>query len=153
VNRFGLACALLGAALLLPSLLPLPAAAQQVRLLVQSSPLAGFNFHEAPRAWQGMRVGDELELSREPGNVYDGKAISVRWRGRMLGYVPRAQNAALAAAMDRGVPVYARVSRLERHRNPRKRIEFEVYVECAHPGALHRGAACSRSALALSAVR
>ncbi len=104
-------------------------AAQQVRILVQSSPLAGFNYHQAPEVWQGMRVGDALKLEREPDNVHDAGAISVQWRGHKLGYVPRAQNAALAWAMDRGESLDARVSRLQPHRNPRKRIEFEVYVE------------------------
>ncbi len=111
------------------SLLPRPAAAPQVRILVQSSPLAGFNFHQAPEVWQGMRIGDALRLEREPDNAYDGKAVRVELRGHKLGYVPRAQNAALAWAMDRGEILNARVSRLQPHRNPRKRIEFEVYVE------------------------
>ena len=104
-------------------------AAQQVRILVQSSPLAGFNYHQAPEVWQGTRIGDALKLQREPDNVHDAGAISVQWRGHKLGYVPRAQNAALAWAMDRGESLDARVSRLQPHRNPRKRIEFEVYVE------------------------
>lgn len=111
------------------TILPAPTAAQQVRLLVQSSPLAGFNYHQAPEVWQGMRVGDALALEREPDNVHDARAISVLWRGRKLGYVPRAHNAALAWAMDRGESLDARVSRLQPHRNPRKRIEFEVFVE------------------------
>ena len=76
-----------------------------------------------------MRIGDALLLEREPDNVHDTRAISVQWRGHKLGYVPRAQNAALAWAMDRGESLDARVSRLQPHRNPRKRIEFEVYVE------------------------
>jgi hypothetical protein len=105
------------------------ALAQQVRVLVQSSPLAGFKYHEAPKIWQEMRVGDALSLEREPDNVHDATAISVKWRGHMLGYVPRAQNAALAWAMDRGENLDARVSRLQPHRNLRKRIEFEVYVD------------------------
>jgi hypothetical protein len=105
------------------------AEAQQVRMLVQSSPLAGFNYHQAPEVWQGMRVGDALRLEREPDNVHDPSAISVQWRGHKLGYVPRAQNAALAWAMDRGERLDARVSRVQPHRNPRKRIEFEVHVE------------------------
>ena len=109
--------------------LPRPAAAQQVRLLVQSSPLAGFNYHQAPEVWRGMRVGDALRLAREPDNAYDAQAVRVEWRGHKLGYVPRAQNAALAWAMDKGENLEARVSRLQPHRNPRKRIESEVYVE------------------------
>ena len=105
------------------------ATAQQVRILVQSSPLAGFNYHQAPEVWRGMRIGDALRLERELENVHDVRAIGVRWQGYKLGYVPRAQNAALAWAMDRGENLNARVSRLQPHRNPRKRIEFEVYVE------------------------
>ena len=111
------------------TLLPRPAAAQQVRILVQSSPLAGFNYHQAPEVWRGMRIGDALRLEREPDNAYDGKAVRVEWQGHKLGYVPRTQNAALAWAMDRGETLSARVSRLQPHRNPRKRMEFEVYVE------------------------
>lgn len=118
-----------GLALLAGLSLPPPAAAQQVRILVQSSPLAGFNYHQAPAVWRGMRVGDALRLAREPDNAYDARAVRVEWRGHKLGYVPRAQNAALAWAMDSGATLNARVSRLQRHRNPRKRMEFEVYVE------------------------
>lgn len=121
---------LLAAALLAGlCVLPGPTAAQQVRVLVQSSPLAGFRYHQGSEAWGHMRVGDALLLEREPDNVHDAQAISVRWRGHKLGYVPRAQNAAIAWAMDRGESLDARVSRLQPHRDPRKRIEFEVYVE------------------------
>jgi hypothetical protein len=109
--------------------LPRSAAAQQVRLLVQSSPLAGFRYHQAADVFGEMRTGDVLELLREPDNAHDPKAIRVEWRGHKLGYVPRAQNAAVAWAMDRGEHLSARVSRLQKHRNPRKRIEFEVYVD------------------------
>ncbi|MCX7143499.1 MAG: HIRAN domain-containing protein [Proteobacteria bacterium] len=126
MNRHTLLAAVLVAGL---CAMPLPAPAQQVKLLVQSSPLAGFNYYQAPEVWRGMRVGDALMLEREPDNVHDGRAISVRWQGHKLGYVPRAQNAALAWAMDRGDTLDARVSRLQPHRNPRKRMEFEVYVE------------------------
>lgn len=109
--------------------LPQTAAAQQVRVLVQSAPLAGFNYHQAPSVWRDLRVGDALRLAREPDNAHDRGAVRVEWRGHKLGYVPRAQNAALAWAMDRGEVLEARVSRLQAHRNPRKRVEFEVYIE------------------------
>ena len=106
-----------------------PAAQPSVRLLVQSSPLAGFRYAEAAEAWPHLSAGDALELVREPDNPHDANAVRVEWRGRKLGYVPRAENGALAWAMDRGEPLRARVSRLAEHRNPRRRIEFEVYVE------------------------
>jgi hypothetical protein len=111
--------------------LAVPAAVhgQAVRLLVQSSPLAGFRYHEAAAAWAGLRVGDRLDLVREPANPHDPNAVRVEWRGRMLGYVPRGQNAALAWALDRGETVAARISALRAHPNPRLRVELEVFVE------------------------
>ena len=100
-----------------------------VRLLVQSSPLAGYRYAEAAKVWPLLKLGDELELSLEADNPHDANAVRVAWRGRKLGYVPRAENAALAWAMARGERVSAHVSRLHEHRNGRRRLEFEVSVE------------------------
>jgi hypothetical protein len=118
--------------LLLPGLLLLfisAASAQSVQLLVQSSPLAGFRYGEAAQVMPLMRAGDALELVREADNPHDPNAVRVEWRGRMLGYVPRRENAALAWGLDRGTTLRARVSRLAEHPNPARRIEFEVYIE------------------------
>jgi hypothetical protein len=100
-----------------------------VRLLVQSSLLAGFRYYDATLAWEALRVGDVLELARQADNPHDAGAVAVLWRGRMLGYVPRRENAALAWALDRGERLHARISRLTAHPDPRRRLEFEVYVE------------------------
>ena len=100
-----------------------------VRLLVQSSPLAGFRYHAAAEVWHELRVGDSLELRREPDNPHDANAVSVCWRGRKLGYLPRRENAAAAWGLDRGQALRARISRLAPHPNPARRIEVEVYVE------------------------
>jgi hypothetical protein len=104
-------------------------AQEQVRLLVQSSPLAGFRYHAGAEVWRELRVGDRLELVREPDNAHDANAVRVLWRGRVLGYVPRRENAALAWALARGTPLRARISELAEHPNPARRVRFDVYVE------------------------
>lgn len=105
------------------------AADGSVRLVVQSSPLAGYRYHAASQVLSEMRVGDELQLAREPRNPHDANAISVSWRGYKLGYVPRRENGALAWAMDRGEAPRARISRHAPHAAPSRRIEFEVTLE------------------------
>jgi hypothetical protein len=100
-----------------------------VRLLVQNSPLAGFRYYAAAEVWHELRVGDRLELAREPENAHDANAVSVSWRGRKLGYVPRRDNAALAWGLDRGAALRARISALAAHPNPARRVRFDVYVE------------------------
>jgi HIRAN domain len=104
-------------------------AEEGIRLLVQNSPLAGFRYHAAAEVWGELRVGDRLELAREPGNPHDTNAVRVLWRGHVLGYVPRRENAALAWGLDRGTPLRARISALAEHPNPARRVRFEVYVE------------------------
>ena len=101
----------------------------RIRMLVQSSPLAGFRYGEGAEVWPLLREGYALDLVPEPGNPHDPDAVRVEWRGRKLGYVPRRQNAALAWGMQRGTPLRARLSRLGEHPNPARRIEFEVYIE------------------------
>jgi hypothetical protein len=104
-------------------------AEESVRLLLQNSPLAGFRYHQAAEVWRDLRVGDRLELAREPANSHDANAVVVLWRGRKLGYVPRRENAALAWGLDRGTPLRARISALAEHPNPARRLRFDVYVE------------------------
>jgi HIRAN domain len=106
-----------------------PAQGVEVRMLVQSSPLAGFQYYQGGQLWDEIKVGDLLTLAREPANPHDSYAVRVEWRGHKLGYVPRRENQAVAQHMDRGGNVEARVSKLRQHRNPWQRIEFEVFVK------------------------
>ena len=104
-------------------------AQEHVRLVVQSSSLAGFRYHAAAGVWSELQVGDALDLAREADNPHDRNAVSLSWRGRKLGYVPRRDNEVLAWSLDRGDVLRARISRLTRHPNPARRIEFEVYAQ------------------------
>lgn len=107
-----------------------PAVAQsvQARIVMQSSPLAGFRHYEAPNLWGEIQPGDPLALVREPDNPYDRNAVRVEWRTFKLGYVPRAENAGVARQLDHGTPLAARVSKVQLTRAPNKRIEFEIFL-------------------------
>lgn len=134
-RRFAVAigslCAALASTALMMGMAPaqVPGPAVEVTMLVQSSPLAGFQYYQGKPLWDDMRVGDMLTLAREPDNQYDRNAVRVEWRGKKLGYVPRRDNDAVARHLDNGSRVEARISRLTQHRNPWQRIEFEVFVK------------------------
>ena len=104
-------------------------AAEAIRILIQNSPLAGSQYYAVSTSWHEIRVGDRLSLIREPENRHDRHAIRVEWKGHKLGYVPRADNRAVAAAIDAGDRLVARISRLREHANPWRRVEFEVFAE------------------------
>ena len=105
------------------------AMAADAQIIVQRSPLAGFQYYSGKQLWEEMKVGDALMLAREPHNPHDANAVIVSWNGQRLGYVPRRENSDVARQMDRGAPVKARIVRLTASRNPWQRIEFEIYVD------------------------
>lgn len=104
------------------------AAEVTAQILVQSSPLAGFQYYAGKANWNEIREGDALTLVREPDNPHDALAVRVDWQGVKLGYVPRRDNATLARLMDRGTQLNATIVRLTKSRNPWQRILFDVYV-------------------------
>lgn len=105
------------------------AAFAQASIIVQQSPLAGFQYYQGKALWDEMKVGDALTLQREPANPHDANAVIVYWNGQRLGYIPRRENSDVARQMDRGAPVKARIVNMTQARNPWQRIAFEVYVD------------------------
>jgi len=97
-------------------------------ILLQDSPLAGFQYHAGRELWPRMRVGDPLTLVREADNPYDAKAVRVEWQGRKIGYVPRRENSDVARLLDRGQALEARIVRLAEVRDPWSRVRFEILV-------------------------
>lgn len=93
---------------------------------LQTSPLAGFQFYEGDALWPLLAVGQPVELRREPANRHDARAVRVEWRGHMLGYLPRLDNAAVSQLLDRNVRLTAVISGLENSHNPWARMTIEV---------------------------
>lgn len=97
-------------------------------ILLQDSPLAGFQYHAGKSLWPQMRVGDALTLVREPDNPHDARAVRVEWQGQKIGYVPRRENADVARLLDHGHVLEARIARLAEVRDPWSRVRFEILV-------------------------
>jgi hypothetical protein len=100
-----------------------------VRILVQSSPLAGSQYYRLDQFQSRIRPGDPLELVREAGNPHDKNAIGVKWQGEALGYLPRRENRAVAKAMDDGEKVRANVEAITADPDPWKRLRISVFIE------------------------
>lgn len=103
-----------------------PALARPRPILLQTSPVAGFQYHDGETVWPLLRAGDPLALIREPDNPHDPKAVRVEWKGQKLGYVPRAENHAVAQLLDWNERLESRIARLHESPDPWKRIELAV---------------------------
>ena len=97
-------------------------------VVIQESPVAGFQFHQGEAVWQSLTVGAPLALVREPNNSHDINAVAVYFRKDKLGYVPRGENSAIAQMLDRGERLSATISRLTIDEDPWQRVRFSVFL-------------------------
>lgn len=104
----------------------IPVAARSV--LIQTSPIAGFQFHEGDAIWPSLAVGEKLELVREAANTNDSDAVAVYFQKQQLGYVPRGENSVVANLLDRGERVEARITELRVEEDPWQRVRFSVFL-------------------------
>ena len=85
-----------------------PAAPRAIELLC--APIAGLAYYDYQRLARSLGVDTGVALQREPANPHDPRAIAVLTvDGAKLGYVPRADNAALASLMDAGYALQAEI--------------------------------------------
>lgn len=113
----------------LASGLTLPATAKALpsaSKTLQTSSLAGFQYHHGEMLWSQLAIGQPLQLVREPGNAHDPRAVRIDWQGFKLGYIPRLDNAAVAQLLDRGESLEAVIVALNKSSNPWDRIKVEV---------------------------
>lgn len=105
-----------------------PEPSARIPIALQESPIAGFQYHQGEVVWPRLRPGDPLRLVREPANRHDPRAVAVYWCDAQLGYLPRAENSAVAYLLDNGRRLHARIVRLKDDPSPWERVRFIVNV-------------------------
>lgn len=102
--------------------------AEDRSVLIQDSPVAGFQFHCGDEIWSSLTVGASLALVREPNNSHDTNAVAVYFQKDKLGYVPRGDNSAISQMLDRGEKLVGTISQLNVGEDPWERVRFSVFL-------------------------
>lgn len=120
---------------------------------LKECPIAGLSFHVEPKdeLWDELYEGAELALVRDRNNTHDPNAVAVALADDydgdpdgdpddfdfdlILGYIPRTDNAEIAAMMDAGYAdkFSARITSLKRYGTYSERIRIAVYIESRNP--------------------
>lgn len=88
--------------------------------------LAGANFRpaEARDRCKALRIGDELELEADPENPYDPNAVKVLADEHFIGFIPKADNGPIVAALNRGEEIRVSVVAFESAIKPVLEVEL-----------------------------
>lgn len=95
--------------------LSVPVPFQSKIVLIEDTRVAGTtHIHNIDAIAEGLEVGMDLRLEREPGNLADAWAIRVYANDVRIGYVPADCNEILARLMDGGKALSARLTGKEK---------------------------------------
>lgn len=97
------------------------------RKILETVPVAGFQYYQDDNLWSELKINDTLYLSREADNEFDKNAILIKWKDRPLGYIPRVDNKPFAKLLDNGESLSAEILKLENSSNPWERVEVALY--------------------------
>lgn len=76
---------------------------KETNILLEHFYVAGYSYYDGGLIENKLKKGAALQMTREPDNPHDKKAISL-WLGEtMIGYVPKHKNTTLTKLMDQGV--------------------------------------------------
>ena len=113
------------------------------RKVILECPVAGIGFHDINDIWDELYLGAKLALVREPKNKYDRNAVAVALADDydenapedfdfdfILGYIPRNNNAAIAAMLDMGWQemLEAEITELKDHAPYSDKLHITVYI-------------------------
>ncbi|MGD9643986.1 MAG: HIRAN domain-containing protein [Elusimicrobiales bacterium] len=88
--------------------------------------VAGYQYHQGPQVEDAFTAGDALDLVLERDNPHDPLAVRIDWQGVKLGYVPRPENADIAARLMVGEKLAARILEVDFETEPWRRVEFVI---------------------------
>lgn len=88
--------------------------------------VAGYRYRECKHLLSQFARGDALQLVREPDNPHDPRAVRIDWRGRKLGYVPRAHSAEIAGQLDQGIALVASITAVAGILDAWRPVEFQI---------------------------
>lgn len=119
------------------------------KIFFKECAVAGLSFHleKDDEIWDELDKGTEIALIRDRNNKYDRNAVAVAladdYDGNpdnydfdfILGYIPRTDNAELAAMMDAGYAdrFSAEITTYKRHGNYNDRIRITISIESSKP--------------------
>lgn len=115
---------LTGSSLFIPNLFSL--LTHQKTFTLYEGWIAGYIYYDGPDIEQTLRVGQAVELHREPDNDHDEKAIEVYTASHKLGYISRADNSILARLLDQGVAIETEIAEVALESRQWERVKVRV---------------------------
>lgn len=119
------------------SVLPVKWIQQYQKIYLLQCFIRGFRFYQGENLLREMKVGDMLELVREPANEFDECAIALHFNREKIGFIPMESNEILSRLMDaKVIELQAEITHIEKKAETWENVHIAVYVLKEYDGPL-----------------
>jgi hypothetical protein len=91
--------------------------------------VAGYTYYNGEQIEDSLLEGKIVTFKREPGCLYDAKAVEIYAGRKKLGYIPKKDNTLIAALLDQGITVKGKIQKRNFDDRPRQRIKISPFRE------------------------
>lgn len=93
--------------------------------------IAGFSFYDGIDVFKSLKIGTVLQLISEPHNKYDAHAVSIYYKDRKIGFVPRTHNRLLSIFLECGYDdlFTTRINRVCADEHPEHQIGVTIKIK------------------------
>jgi hypothetical protein len=111
------------------SVLPIKWIQQYQKIYLLQCFIRGFRFYKGENLLMEMKIGDILELVREPTNEFDECAIALHFNKEKIGFIPMESNEVLSRLMDaKVIELLAEITHIEKKADTWENVHIAVYV-------------------------
>jgi hypothetical protein len=119
------------------SVLPVKWIQQYQKIYLLQCFVRGFRFYQGENLLTKMKIGDMLELVREPANEFDESAIALHFNREKIGFIPMESNEVLSRLIDaKVIELQAEITHIEKKAETWENVHIAVYVLKEYNGPL-----------------
>jgi hypothetical protein len=90
--------------------------------------IAGYRYYDGEKVTESLLEGKPVTFKREPGCIYDPKAVEIYIGKKKLGYIPRKDNTVISSLMDRGVIIKGKIQKRNYDDVPCKKVKISTFT-------------------------
>lgn len=111
------------------SVLPKTNLSQNKKVFLHHFYVRGFQYYEGENLFPKMKLGESLDLVREPDNKFDESAIAVFFQNQKIGFIPAESNETLSKLIDvKALDLYAEITELNKENTAWDKLEIGIFT-------------------------
>ena len=111
------------------SVLPKTNLSQNKKVYLHHFYVRGFQYYEGENLFPKMKLGESLDLVREPDNKFDESAIAVYFQKQKIGFIPAESNETLSKLIDiNALDLYADITEMNQENKVWTKLEIGIYT-------------------------